>query len=238
MKFKSPLLKGTLVKRYKRFFADIILESGETVTAHCANSGSMLAVKPEGAPVWISPANNPKRKLQYTWEIVEVEGHNVGINTAHPNLIVSEAIEAGRIPELSGYDSLRREVKYGKNSRIDALLEAEGQPACYVEVKNVTMKRELTPSGNAEFPDSVTARGAKHLVELADMIAEGHRAVMFYLVQRGDCAAFSVAGDIDPEYEAGLITAMKSGVEVVCYQCEVTPWEISISAPLPMDLPS
>jgi len=238
MKFKSPLLKGTLVKRYKRFFADVILESGETVTAHCANSGSMLAVKPEGAPVWISPANNPKRKLQYTWEIVEIEGHNVGINTAHPNLIVSEAIEAGEIPELAGYDSLRREVKYGKNSRIDALLEADGKPPCYVEVKNVTMKRDLTPSGKAEFPDSVTTRGAKHLVELADMVAEGHRAVMFYLVQREDCSGFAVAGDIDPEYEAGLIAAIKAGVEVVCYQCEVTPEEISISGRLPMDLPS
>ncbi|MEQ8733429.1 MAG: DNA/RNA nuclease SfsA [Rhodospirillaceae bacterium] len=238
MKFKSPLLKGTLVKRYKRFFADVALESGETVTAHCANSGSMLSVKPEGAPVWISPANNPKRKLQYTWEIVEIEGHKVGINTAHPNLIVSEAIEAGEIPELAGYDSLRREVKYGQNSRIDALLEAEGKPSCYVEVKNVTMKRDLTPSGKAEFPDSVTSRGAKHLVELADMVAEGHRAVMFYLVQRGDCFAFSVAGDIDPDYEAGLIAAMKAGVEVICYQCHVTPKEISISAPLPMDLPS
>ncbi len=238
MKFKSPLLKGTLVKRYKRFFADVALESGETVTAHCANSGSMLSVKPEGAPVWISPANNPKRKLQYTWEIVEIEGHKVGINTAHPNLIVSEAIEAGEIPELAGYDSLRREVKYGQNSRIDALLEAEGKPSCYVEVKNVTMKRDLTPSGKAEFPDSVTTRGAKHLVELADMVAEGHRAVMFYLVQRGDCFAFSVAGDIDPDYEAGLIAAMKAGVEVICYQCHVTPKEISISGPLPMDLPS
>ncbi|MEQ9110247.1 MAG: DNA/RNA nuclease SfsA [Rhodospirillaceae bacterium] len=238
MKFKSPLLKGTLVKRYKRFFADVVLESGETVTAHCANSGSMLSVKPEGAPVWISPANNPKRKLQYTWEIVEIEGHKVGINTAHPNLIVSEAIEAGEIPELAGYDSLRREVKYGQNSRIDALLEAEGKPSCYVEVKNVTMKRDLTPSGKAEFPDSVTSRGAKHLVELADMVADGHRAVMFYLVQREDCFAFSVAGDIDPDYEAGLIAAMKAGVEVICYQCHVTPKEISISGPLPMDLPS
>ncbi|MEQ8507377.1 MAG: DNA/RNA nuclease SfsA [Rhodospirillaceae bacterium] len=238
MKFKSPLLKGTLVKRYKRFFADVVLESGETVTAHCANSGSMLSVKPEGAPVWISPANNPKRKLQYTWEIVEIEGHKVGINTSHPNLIVSEAIEAGEIPELAGYDSLRREVKYGQNSRIDALLEAEGKPSCYVEVKNVTMKRDLTPSGKAEFPDSVTSRGAKHLVELADMVADGHRAVMFYLVQREDCFAFSVAGDIDPDYEAGLIAAMKAGVEVICYQCHVTPKEISISGPLPMDLPS
>ena len=238
MKFETLLLKGTLVKRYKRFFADVILENGETVVAHCANSGSMLSVKPDGAIVWISPANNPKRKLKYTWEIVQIDGHNVGINTAHPNRIVAEAIEAGEIPELAGYETQRREVKYGKNSRIDVLLESEGKPPCYVEVKNVTMKRDLTPEGKAEFPDSVTTRGAKHLVELADMVTEGHRAVMFYLVQRPDCPSFAVAGDIDPDYAAGLATALKAGVEVICYQCDVTPQEISISGPLPMDLPS
>lgn len=238
MKFETPLLKGTLVKRYKRFFADVVLETGETVVAHCANSGSMLSVKPEGAPVWISPANNPKRKLKYTWEIVEIGGHKVGINTGHPNRIVAEAIEAGQIVELKGYDSLRREVKYGQNSRIDILLEAEGKPPCYVEVKNVTMRRDLSKTGNAEFPDSVTTRGAKHLVELADMAKEGHRAVMFYMVQRSDCPAFSIAGDIDPDYETGLASALRSGVEALCYECIVTPEEISISKALPMDLPS
>ncbi|MGY8962843.1 MAG: DNA/RNA nuclease SfsA [Rhodospirillales bacterium] len=238
MKFEAPLIKGRFVKRYKRFFADVILENGEIVVAHCANSGSMLAVKPEGATVWISPANNPKRKLQYTWEIIQIEGHNVGINTAHPNRIVAEAIEAGEIAELTGYEMQRREVKYGKNSRIDIILESEGKPPCYVEVKNVTMKRDLTAEGKAEFPDSVTTRGAKHLVELADMVAQGHRAVMFYLVQRDDCPSFSVAGDIDPGYEAGLAVALKAGVEVVCYQCRVSPEEISITGPLPMDLPS
>lgn len=238
MKFESELLKGTLVKRYKRFFADIVLESGETVVAHCANSGSMLSVKPEGAPVWISPANNPKRKLKYTWEIVEIGGENVGINTGHPNRIVAEAIEAGEIAELTGYESIRREVKYGQNSRIDILLEAEGKPPCYVEVKNVTMRRDLSKSGNAEFPDSVTTRGAKHLVELANMVGEGHRAVMFYMVQRAGCRAFSVAGDIDPDYQTGLVSALKSGVEAICYECRVTPEEITITKPLPMDLPS
>jgi sugar fermentation stimulation protein A len=238
MKFKTPLLKGTLVKRYKRFFADVILETGETVVAHCANSGSMLSVKPEGAPVWISPTDNPNRKLKYTWEIVVIDGHNVGINTAHPNLIVAQAIEAGEIPELSGYESLRREVKYGVNSRIDMLLESEGKPPCYVEVKNVTMRRDLSPGGKAEFPDSVTTRGAKHLVELANMVAEGHRAVMFYLVQRPDCQSFAIAGDIDPDYQAGLVTAMRAGVEVLCYQCDVSPQEIGISRALTMDLPN
>ena len=238
MKFKTPLIKGTLVKRYKRFLADVTLEDGSIVTAHCANSGSMLSVKTEGAPVWISPSDNPNRKLKYTWEIIEIEGHAVGINTQHPNRLVAEAIESGEIPELSGYDSLRREVKYGKNSRIDILLESDGKPPCYVEVKNVTMKRDLGPDGIAEFPDSVTSRGAKHLVELTDMVAAGHRAVMFYLVQRGDCPSFAVAGDIDPTYEAGLAKAIKAGVKTLCYECKVSHEEIGLSGPVPMDLPS
>ena len=238
MKFNTPLIEGTLIKRYKRFMADVTLNDGTVVTAHCANSGSMLSVKTEGAPVWISPANNPNRKLKYTWEIIEIDGHNVGINTGHPNRLVAEAIEAGAIPELAGYDELRREVKYGKNSRIDILLERDGKPPCYVEVKNVTMKRDLGPDGVAEFPDAVTSRGAKHLVELSDMVAEGHRAVMFYLVQRGDCPSFKIAGDIDPAYEAGLAKAFAAGVEVLCYQCTVNPEEIRLSGPLAMDLPS
>ena len=238
MKFKTPLIKGTLIKRYKRFLTDVTLEDGTVVTAHCANSGSMLSVKTEGAPVWISPADNPKRKLKYTWEIIEIDGHKVGINTGHPNRLVADAIIAGEIPELTGYENLRREVKYGKNSRIDILLESDGKPPCYVEVKNVTMKRDLGPEGIAEFPDAVTTRGAKHLVELSDMVAEGHRAVMFYLVQRDDCPSFKVAGDIDPDYEAGLAKAIRAGVEVLCYQCAVSPKEIKLSGPLPMDLPS
>lgn len=237
MKFHAPLLKGKLVKRYKRFFADVELETGETVTAHCANSGSMLSVKPEGATVWISPAQNPDRKLKYTWEIVQIKGHKVGINTSLPNGLVSEAIETGVVPELDGYDSLRREVKYGKNSRIDILLEGEGKPACYVEVKNVTMRRDLSKGGPAEFPDAVTSRGTKHLAELSDMVKQGHRAVMFYLVQRGDAPLFTVAGDIDPEYAEGLKKARKSGVEVLCYKCQVTPKQIRVTEPLAMDLP-
>lgn len=238
MKFETPLIKGTLIKRYKRFLTDVSLEDGSVVIAHCANSGSMLSVKPEGATVWISPSDNPKRKLKYTWEIIEIDGTNVGINTGHPNRLVAEAIAEGLVPELAGYESQRREVKYGKNSRIDILLESGGKPPCYVEVKNVTMKRDLGPDGFAEFPDSVTTRGAKHLVELADMVAEGHRAVMFYLVQRDDCPLFKIAGDIDPDYEAGLVTARKAGVEVLCYQFKVTPQEITLLGPVPMDLPS
>lgn len=228
MKFETDLIKGKLIKRYKRFLADVTLENGEVVTAHCANSGSMLSVKDEGATVWLSPSNNPKRKLKYTWELIEVDGYNVGINTGHPNKLVEEAILAGQIKELTGYESLRREVKYGQNSRIDVLLEDPDKPKCYVEVKNVTLKR----GDNADFPDAVTSRGAKHLRELGDMVEEGHRAVMFYLVQRADCKVMDIARDIDPTYDAELKTAIKRGVEVICYQCDVGTDEIKVTTPV------
>ncbi|NVJ90824.1 MAG: DNA/RNA nuclease SfsA [Methylocystaceae bacterium] len=230
MKFETDLIKGKLIKRYKRFLSDVTLENGEVVTAHCANSGSMLSVEDEGATVWLSPSNNPKRKLKYTWEIIEVDGYCVGINTGHPNKIVEEAILAGQIPELAGYANLRREVKYGQNSRIDVLLEDDDKPKCYVEVKNVTLKR----GDNADFPDAVTSRGAKHLRELGDMVEQGHRSVMFYLVQRADCKVMDIARDIDPEYDAQLKEALKRGVEVICYQCDVSPHEITITTPVPI----
>lgn len=237
MKFHAPLIEGTLVNRYKRFFADVKLTTGVIVTAHCANSGSMLSVKEPGSRVWLSPAANPARKLRYTWEIIEVDGGMVGINTSLPNGLVAEAIEAGQIKELKGYASLKREQKYGKNSRIDILLESPGKPPCYVEVKNVTLKRGSGPQYPAEFPDSVTERGAKHLVEMADMVAGGARAVMVYLVQRGDCQRFQVAADIDPTYAKGLKTALAQGVEAVCYGCEVSPDGITITKALTLDLP-
>ena len=199
MKFPDPLLRGRLIKRYKRFMADVELEDGSVVVAHCANSGSMLSVNEPGAEVWISPARNPDRKLKFTWEMIRIGRTLVGINTSHPNGLVADAIAAGRIPELVGYASLRREVKYGENSRIDILLEKEGPDAgekCYVEVKNVTMKRDLAKNAPVEFPDGVTARGAKHLVELGNMVRQGHRAVMMYLVQRTDSPSFVIAADI------------------------------------------
>jgi len=236
MKFHAPLIEGVLVSRYKRFFADIRLPSGEVVTAHCANSGSMLSVKEPGARVWLSPAANPERKLRYTWEIIEIHGGLVGINTGHPNALVAEAIAAGHIPALAGYQSLKREQKYGKNSRIDVLLESPGRPPCYVEVKNVTLKRGSGPDYPAEFPDSVTARGAKHLIEMTDMVAGGARAVMVYLVQRGDCKRMGVAADLDPAYARGLQHAMAAGVEAVCYGCEVTPDGITIGKALEFSL--
>jgi len=236
MKFAQPLIPGKLVRRYKRFLADVTLENGEIVTAHCANSGSMLSVNDPGAKVWLSPAQNPKRKLKYTWELIQVGDALVGINTQHPNRLVADAIEAGRVPELAGYDGLKREVKYGKNSRIDILLDSPNKPLCYVEVKNTTLRRDLTTGAPAEFPDSVTVRGTKHLHELSDMVRAGHRAVMFYLVQRNDAQSFTVAADIDPTYAQALSAARKAGVEVMAYTCRLTPEEIVVTHPVDIRL--
>lgn len=220
MKFAAPLARGRLVKRYKRFLADVVLdENGSEVTAHCANPGSMLGLKEPGSRVWLSQSDNPKRKLKYSWEIIEADGALVGINTAHPNMLVEEAIEAGRIKALSGYETLRREVKYGKNSRIDILLEDGNGKKTYVEVKNVHLMRQ---AGLAEFPDSVTARGAKHLAELADMVAEGHGAAMVFLVQRPDCDRLSLASDIDPAYASAFAAAREAGVNTYAIGCDVT----------------
>jgi sugar fermentation stimulation protein A len=220
MDFEKPLVSGRLVKRYKRFLADVVLDSGEEITAHCANPGSMLGLNAPGSLVYLSRSDNPARKLAYSWEIIEADGALVGVSTAHPNRLVEEALTAGLIPELAGFASLRREVKYGKNSRIDFLLEAADGGLTYVEVKNVHLMRE---PGLAEFPDSVTARGAKHLGELEDMVRAGHRAVMVYLVQRPDCSEMDFAADIDPAYAAALRQAMAGGVEAFAIGCEVTP---------------
>lgn len=219
MKFPVPLVSGRLVKRYKRFLADVILdEGGAEITAHCANPGSMLGLKDPGSRVWLSLSDNPKRKLKYSWEVIEADGALVGINTAHPNKLVEEALVDGRIPELSGFENLRREVKYGKNSRIDILLEQANGGKTYVEVKNVHLMRR---PGLAEFPDSVTARGAKHLGELADMVRDGHRAAMVFLVQRPDCSKLSLAADIDPTYAGAFRAARDAGVETYAIGCDV-----------------
>ena len=232
MKFHDPLIPGRLVKRYKRFLADVELKGGEIVTAHCANSGSMLNVKEPGSEVWLSPARNPDRKLRYTWELIKIGDTLVGINTALPNVIVEEAIIKGKIPELKGYASLCREVRYGKNSRIDILLKDPSLPDCYVEIKNVTLKRGRGASNPVEFPDSVTTRGAKHLAELSDMVTHGYRSVMVYLVQRQDSDTFTIAEDIDPAYKIALDKARSLGVEILCYQCILDTKKIEISRSL------
>lgn len=237
MKFENKLTKATLIKRYKRFLADVTLENGEVVTAHCANSGSMLGVKEEGSTVWLSPNTNPKAKLDWRWEMIEVDGNPVGINTSHPNRIVETAVSNGEIQELASYQSVKREVKYGhQNSRIDLLLSDpnDNSPAlCYVEIKNVTLKQ----NDRAEFPDAVTARGSKHLSELIEMVNEGHRAVMFYLIQRMDCDSCSIADDIDPDYAINLTKALKAGVEVICYDCHLDETGIEIRRKIPFQAP-
>ena len=227
MIFGNRLIKAALIKRYKRFLADVILEDGTEVTAHCANSGSMMGLQNEGSTVWLSPKVNPKNKLPFKWELIQLPHSLVGINTAHPNAVVEEAILNEKIPELKGYGNLKREVKYGINSRIDILLSNEDdEKYCYVEVKSVTLKR----SGNlAEFPDAVTLRGKKHLEELVQMVGQGHRAVMLYLIQREDCTHFSIASDIDPLYSEALKVALDSGVEAYCYDCILTTEKITLN---------
>jgi sugar fermentation stimulation protein A len=236
MKFPAPLIPGTLIKRYKRFLADVELSGGEIVTAHCPNTGSMLSVSAPGSAVWLSPARTPGRKLAYTWELIQVGDTLVGINTSMSNALVEEAIGNGTIAELAAYPVIRREVRYGKNSRIDLLLESEGLPTCFIEVKNVTMKRNQKASSAVEFPDAVTTRGAKHLAELTDMVSQGARAMMVYLVQRRDGGQFSIAADIDPAYAMALGAAMAAGVEVLCYRCRVAAERIDVTAPLGMEL--
>jgi len=223
MRFTAPLVPATLIRRYKRFLADVVLPSGETVTVHCANPGSMIGLAAPGAPVWLSRSDNPKRKLSHSWELVEVDLGSgtelVGINTTNPNALAAEAIAAGLIPELAGYGSVRREVKYGRNSRVDFLLEEPGRPPCYVEIKNVHLMRQR---GLAEFPDAVTRRGAKHLVELADMVATGARSVMLFLVQIASAERFALARDIDPAYGAQFDLARARGVEALARRCRLT----------------
>jgi sugar fermentation stimulation protein A len=240
MRFPAPLIVATLVKRYKRFLADVTLASGETITVHCANPGSMIGLNSMGARVWLSKSANAKRKLAYSWEIVEVDlgggAELVGINTTHPNALAAEAIAAGAIPELAGYKTIRREVKYGNGSRVDFLLEDAAQqdlarPPCYVEIKNVHLMRS---PGVAEFPDAVTKRGAKHLNELSAMVRAGARAVMLFLVQIGSARSFVLARDIDPAYGRAFDAARAAGVEALARRCRVTQDGIEVAEAIPI----
>src|SRR5882724_3488153 len=230
MRFPAPLLPAILLRRYKRFLADVELPSGETVTVHCANPGSMTGLNIAGARVWLSKTANPKRKLVHSWELVEVDlgggAELVGINTAHPNALAAEAIAAGAIPELTGYKTIRREVKYGNGSRVDFLLEDPARPPCYLEVKNVHLMRG---PGIAEFPDAVTKRGAKHLHELSAMVRAGARAVMLFLVQIGSARSFVLARDIDPAYGRAFDAARAAGVEALARRCQVTQDGIDVA---------
>lgn len=221
MQFQTKLLPATLIKRYKRFLADVQLGDGNVVTAHCANPGSMLGLAEPGTKIWIEPNADPKKKLKYAWRLSEYDDKTfVCIDTSHANRMVGEALEQRQLTELGTYVTVRPEVKYGDNSRIDFLLENDAGKQTFVEVKSVTLSRR---SQIAEFPDSVTKRGAKHLDALAQMVQAGHRAVMLYLVQRTDCEKVSVAQDIDPLYAQRLSHARAMGVEILCYKAELSP---------------
>lgn len=236
MEFARPLVPGRLIRRYNRFLADIELESGETVTAHCPNPGAMLGLKAPGLRVWLEPNDDPKKKLRYGWRLVELPedgfltGGWAGIDTGAPNRVTAEALAAGAIPELGGYRTIRPEVKYGTRSRVDFLLSDPDRPDCYVEVKNVHLRRT---DDWAEFPDSVTARGAKHLDELARVVADGDRAVMLYVIQRDDCARLRLAADIDPAYAAAFDAAQAAGVEVLVYGTRIDVNGVRIGARAP-----
>jgi sugar fermentation stimulation protein A len=227
MRFEPPLTAGILVRRYKRFLADVTIE-GREETAHCANPGSMLGLAQPGSRIWLSASSNPSRKLRLSWELVEVGESLVGINTGFANRLAEEALRAGRIEALASYGSLRREVAYGDCSRVDFLLEDASRPPCYVEVKSVTLKRGET----AEFPDSVTVRGTRHLRELIAMRQAGSRAVMLFLAQRGDCRRLTIAADIDPAYDSALAQARQAGVEMLAYFCDVRPGGIELAGRL------
>ena len=230
MRFQTELVPARLIRRYKRFLADCVLDDGCEVTAHCANPGSMMGLADPGMKIWLEPNDDPKRKLNYGWRLVDHEnGHFTGVDTALPNRAVKAALADRQIAPLAAYGTVRPEVKYGENSRIDFLLTQAGLPDAYVEVKSATLSR--TP-GLVEFPDSVTARGAKHLEELAQMARDGHRAVLLYLVQRTDCTAFSVAGDIDPNYAAAFSRARAAGLETLVMGTRITPEGVTLAEPL------
>jgi len=235
MRFTSELIPATLLRRYKRFLADVETADGRTMTVHVANPGAMIGLQATGARVWLSKSPNAARKLPYSWELIEADfgggSELVGVNTAHPNTIVAEALAAGALPQLAGYDSVRREVKYGKASRIDFLLEHPGRPPCYLEVKNVHLMRR---HGLAEFPDSVTARGARHLDELAAMVASGARAVMLYVIQIGSATSLALARDIDPAYGRAFDRAREAGVEAMAFTCQIGQDGIALAGPVPI----
>ncbi|WP_297093693.1 DNA/RNA nuclease SfsA [uncultured Draconibacterium sp.] len=230
MKFEKELVHGKLIKRYKRFLADIELDTGEVVVAHCTNSGSMKSCLENGAEVYLTPVDDPKRKTKFTWEMIKINGDWVGINTGNPNKLAFEAISNGEIPGLDGYTTVKREVKFG-DSRFDVYAENE-QEKCFVEVKNVSMKE----NEYALFPDAVTTRGQKHLKTLMEVKKQGMRAVMLYIIQRSDVQIFAPAKEIDPAYAELLKEAQTAGVEIFPMQAKVTPTEITLSKKLPFEL--
>ncbi|MDX1401423.1 MAG: DNA/RNA nuclease SfsA [Kiloniellales bacterium] len=235
MLFDPPLISARFIRRYKRFFCEAALDNGSVVTAHCPNPGSMRTLLEPGQQIWLSPNDNPRRKLRFTWELVSCEQSLVGVNTAKANTITGEALENGMIKELGDYAEVRREVPYGRNSRIDFLLEGNTLPPCYLEIKSVTMSRK---SGLAEFPDSVTARGLKHLGALIEVPKSGGRSVLLFLTQRSDVSRVGIAADIDRSYARALVAACEHGVEILCYRCKVMLEGIILDTRIPFVLPN
>lgn len=236
MRFAQPLTRGVLIRRYKRFLADVRLDDGRELTVHCPNSGAMSACSEPGRPVLISDSGNPARKLRWTWEMIRMGRTWVGVNTANPNRAVADFVKAGKLPELAGYDTVRREVKYGAEgrSRIDLLLSdpAEKKPDCYLEIKNATFRH----GQHAAFPDAVTTRGRKHLLDLAEVVAQGYRGVIFFFVGRADCLRFRPADEVDPRYGATLREVVEAGVEPLAYRMRFSPHRIQLLDRLPIDL--
>lgn len=231
MQFQTPLLRAKLRQRYKRFLADVVLESGKEVTAHCGNPGKMTGLAEPGSTVWVEPNDDPKRKLNYAWKIAEIPDGLAIVDTNMANRIVAEALAAGQIPPLAAYDTIRSEVRYGNNNRVDFMLQSNGLPDCYLEVKSVTLSLSST---RAAFPDTKTARGARHMAALAEMVGQGHRAILLYLVNRTDCETFELAADIDPAYDEAADLAAKAGVESMCFRTDITLDAASLGPQLPI----
>jgi sugar fermentation stimulation protein A len=234
MLFDKPLVPARLISRYKRFLFDAELESSEIITGSCPNTGSMQGLTTPGSRIWLSEHDSPTRKYRHVFEMIEADGTIVGVNTAMPNRVAAEAIALGQVADLGDYTTVRREQKYGRNSRIDLLLTDPLRPTTYVEVKNVHFMR--TPA-LAEFPDTVTARGAKHLEELGDMAEAGHRAVMLYVIQRYDCDRFRICTDLDRVYANAFDRALARGVEAYALKCQISPREIIPAGLIPIDEP-
>ena len=232
MLFPTPLIPARLVQRYKRFLFDAVLDDGQAITGSCPNTGSMLGLTTPGSRIWLSEHDSATRKYRHVFEMIEADGITVGVNTGLPNRLAEEAIRAGLVGDLGRYPVVERERKYGRSSRIDLLLGGADGPSAYVEVKNVHFSRR---PGVAEFPDTATKRGTKHLEELADMAASGHRAVMLYLIQREDCERFRLCADLDPVYARAFAQARACGVEAYALRCRVSPEEIRPLGLIPMD---
>ena len=231
MQFKTNLIKGKLLKRYKRFLADIILEDGTEVVSHCPNPGSMMGLATAGTTVWLEPNNDPKKKLKYGWRLIEYKNQMVCIDTSIANIVIKEALEKKEIPELS-YQGFKPEVKYSDNSRIDFLLTSPSQQT-YLEIKSVTLMRE---KGLAEFPDSITKRGSKHLEDLSKMVTSGHKAVLLFLCMRNDVDRVRIAADLDIIYSASTKAALKSGVQLICYDTQVTRFGVRLGKPIVVEI--